>query len=92
MMNKILAVLLFLAILPLPYAYYEMLRVIVCLGVAFIVITEWKNIEDSAKAILIVIAILFNPFAPIYLSKVVWMVVDFIAGIYLLNLEMKTTK
>ena len=91
-MHKILAGLLFLAILPLPYAYYEVLRVIVCLGVAFIVITEWKNIDESAKAILVVIAILFNPFAPIYLSKVVWMIADFVTGVYLLNLETRSSK
>ncbi len=88
-MNKILAGLLFIAILPLPYSYYELLRVAVCLGVAFITISEWKNINDSAKAILIVIAILFNPFSPIYLSKTIWMLIDFIAGSYLLNLELK---
>ena len=64
-MNKIIAGLLFLAVLPLPYGYYELLRVVVCLGLAFITISEWGNIDNSTKSILIVIAILFNPFAPI---------------------------
>jgi hypothetical protein len=46
-------------------------------------VKDWKNIDEKTKAILIVIGILFNPIATIYLSKLVWVPIDFICGYYL---------
>ena len=86
-MNKILAALLFVAVLPLPYAYYEILRVVVCLGVLYMLVKEWPLLEGQTKGVFIVIAVLFNPFSPIYLSKIIWMIIDIIAGVYLLQLK-----
>ena len=86
-MNKILAALLFLAVLPLPYVYYEILRVAVCLGVIFTLVKEWPLLEGQTKGALIVIAVLFNPFSPIYLSKIIWVVIDIITGVYLIQLK-----
>ena len=91
-MNKLLATLIFLAVLPFPYGYYEILRVAVCLGIIFMLISSWSTLDSATKAILIVIALLFNPFSPIYLSKMVWVVIDFIAGIYLMSVEPKAPK
>jgi hypothetical protein len=86
-MNKILAALLFVAVLPLPYAYYEILRVAVCLGVLYMLVKEWPLLEGQTKGVFIVIAVLFNPFSPIYLSKIIWMIIDIVAGVYLLQLK-----
>ena len=84
-MNKLIAVLLFLAVLPLPYAYYTALRPLVCLGLIFLLVNDWKELDDTNKAICIVIAIVFNPFAPIYLSKAIWGLIDIASGIYLFS-------
>ncbi|CAN6135327.1 hypothetical protein MCETRH20_01627 [Methylophilaceae bacterium] len=86
-MNKMIAALLFIAALPLPYAYYEFLRVTVCLGVIYLIIKGWALLDGKTKGVLIVIAILFNPFSAIYLSKFIWVVIDVIAGVYLLQLK-----
>lgn len=86
-MNKVIAALLFIAVLPLPYAYYEFLRVAVCLGIIYLIIKGWALLDGQAKGVLIVIAILFNPFSAIYLSKFIWVVIDVIAGVYLLQLK-----
>ncbi|CAN4276803.1 hypothetical protein MCEMSEM29_01930 [Methylophilaceae bacterium] len=86
-MNKILAALLLLAVLPLPYAYYEILRVAVCLGVLYMLVKEWPLLDGQTKGAFIVIAILFNPFSPIYLSKIIWIIIDIIAGVYLLLIK-----
>jgi hypothetical protein len=85
--NKILAALLFVAVLPLPYAYYEILRVAVCLGVLYMLVKEWPLLEGQTKGVFIVLAVLFNPFSPIYLSKIIWMIIDIVAGVYLLQLK-----
>ena len=86
-MNKILAALLSVAVLPLPYAYYEILRVAVCLGVLYMLVKEWPLLEGQTKGVFIVLAVLFNPFSPIYLSKIIWMIIDIVAGVYLLQLK-----
>jgi hypothetical protein len=50
-------------------------------------VKEWPLLEGQTKGALIIIAVLFNPFSPIYLSKIIWMIVDIIAGVYLLQLK-----
>jgi hypothetical protein len=82
-MNRLLAVLLFIAILPMPYSYYLYLRIAVMLGIIYLLVSNWKIDDDKTKAILIVIGILFNPFTPFYIKKWIWIIIDFIAGMYL---------
>jgi hypothetical protein len=84
-LHKLLAYAIFIAILPLPYGFYFLLRPLVCLGVIYLLVKNWKNIDEKTKAILIVIGILFNPIATIYLSKLVWIPIDFICGYYFLK-------
>lgn len=50
-MNKMLATLLFIAVLPLPYAYYEFLRVAVCLGVIYIIIKGWSLLDSPQNRV-----------------------------------------
>jgi len=72
----------FIGMLNLPYGYYTFLRFIVTAGAVAVLVTEFKN-EFTASIILFgVIAILFNPFIPIYLySKALWAGIDFIVGV-----------
>lgn len=80
-MNKILAALIAIAILPLPYAYYEVLRVIVSIGVTYLLITNWINLKEfQARLTAVIIIILFNPIYPIFLSKSWWVVIDIISA------------
>jgi len=70
---------LLLGALPLPYAYYELLRVLVA---GFAAYFAWKEFDGNEKKvnsftwIFGVIAVLFNPFLPIHLTKGIWVVVD----------------
>ncbi|MEX0451054.1 DUF6804 family protein [Spiribacter sp. 218] len=78
------AALLVIAIAPLPYAYYELLRFIVCgtFGyLAYLTITRQAHLHT---AIFSVSAVLFNPLIPIYLGKEVWVVVDAAAAALLM--------
>ena len=90
-MNRLLAALLFIAILPMPYSYYLYLRIAIMLGVIYLLVSDWKINDDKTKGILIVIGVLFNPFTPFYITKWVWVIIDFIAGMYLWTyLKVKT--
>ena len=75
----------FIAVLPLPYAYYLLLRPLICLGMIYLLVRDWAYLDQNTKAILIVIAVLFNPFSAIFLSKLIWIPIDLACGYYLLK-------
>jgi hypothetical protein len=83
--SQILAYVIFIAILPLPYGFYLLLRPLVCLGVIYLLVKDWRSIDSQSRAILVVVAVLFNPVAAIYLSKLIWIPIDFICGYYFLK-------
>jgi len=82
-MNKIVTGLLLFAVLPLPYVYYQLLRIVVTLIAA---VNAYKFYEDNQMAWVLVfgiIALIWNPIFPIYMDKSVWIILDFIgAGIF----------
>lgn len=69
---------LILAILPLPYVYYQFLRIFVFFSAGFV---SYKFLEQKLMPWVLVfgaIALIFNPIVPIYLDKSSWVVIDFI--------------
>jgi len=72
--NKLVGLLLFIAVFQLPGGYYELLRTIVSLCSVY-------NIYKGFYAF-IPILILFNPIAPIYLyNKAFWVLIDIVCGL-----------
>ena len=59
---------LFGAIVEWPYSYCVLLSWISCIASILVAFQAFKKNIDWAKVVFIVIAILFNPLAPIYLS------------------------
>ena len=72
---------LFGAIAEWPYGYYILLRWITCITSILVAFQAFEKNIDWAKVVFIVIAILFNPLAPIYLSRSIWISLDIITGI-----------
>jgi len=72
---------LFGAIAEWPYGYYTMLKWITCISSILVVLQAFEKNIDWAKVVFIVIAILFNPLAPIYLSRSTWIPLDIITAI-----------
>lgn len=72
---------LFGAVAEWPYGYYTILRWITCITSILVVLQAFKRNIDWAKVVFIVIAILFNPLAPIYLSRNTWIPLDVITAI-----------
>ena len=68
--------LLLLAIAPLPYGYYELLRFVVCGTFAYLVYLSVKQQVFWHTPVFAVVAVLFNPIFPIYLDKAIWMGID----------------
>lgn len=77
-------VLLLIAIADMPYGYYMFLRWIVCSGCAYSAFISAKLEKKFWLVSLALLAILFNPIAPIFLTKEIWVVIDILASVFLL--------
>lgn len=80
---------LLLGILPLPYGYYSLLRLIACAVFAWAAYITFENNEALLPWVFIVLALLFNPVIKVYLSKEIWAVIDGCSAIFLLIVSPK---
>ena len=72
--------LLLLALLPMPYGYYTLLRLAVCLIAA---VTAFMAFERELKWLLwplALIGLLFNPIIPVHLAREIWGVIDLVVA------------
>lgn len=84
----ILAILLFLCLLKMPYGYYQMVRVLSMVGFGILALSVK---EDKERWIYITLCLLFQPFIKVALGRVLWNVVDVVVAIGLL-ISMKSDK
>ncbi|TFB08818.1 hypothetical protein E3V08_02465 [Candidatus Atribacteria bacterium MT.SAG.1] len=76
---------LFGAVAEWPYGYYTLLRWITCIASTLVIFQAFEKNIDWAKVVFIVIAILFNPLAPIHLSRSTWIPIDIITAIFFIS-------
>lgn len=78
--------LLLLALARLPYGYYQFLRLIVCAVSAY---TAYLAFTLPNRQVWMwgfgAVALLFNPVAPVYLSKGTWAYIDVATAVMLLT-------
>jgi uncharacterized protein (DUF3820 family) len=72
-----------IAVQRMPYGYYTFTRILVCVIATFL---AWIGWEDSPSTrmwsmILGLIAVLFNPIFPIYLTRGTWYYLDLCAAV-----------
>jgi hypothetical protein len=74
--------LLLIAVAPMPYGYYQFMRIVVTL-VASINAFELYNKSKSVLFVVFVsIIILYNPIIPIHLNKETWMPINLITVVF----------
>lgn len=85
---RVIAVLaLIVALGPNPYSYYMLLRDFVCIVTVYLALTANKARQTGWLWSFIGIAVLFNPFLPVYLERSTWTAIDLItACIFLVSL------
>ena len=86
--------LLILAVFPLPYAYYNFLRILVCVACTFLAYKEVTARQGRSTWVitLAAVALIFNPLIPIHLSRALWFYIDLAAaGLLLLHLNGRAT-
>lgn len=81
----IAAIFLFLALFGgWPYGFFTLLRFVVFAATAYIAWMAYKQKREKWVWIFGFLAVLFNPFSPIYLNRDIWSVIDFITGVFLI--------
>ena len=83
----IAAVMLLVALADCPYGYYRLLRVVVCAAAVFVTVlgVAWKRYW--ASWLFGIVAVLFNPLAPIHLTREIWRPTDIIvSALFLLSI------
>lgn len=59
-----------------PYGYFTFLRIVVCFGAFVFAAIFVGQKRETLVAIFVGIAILFNPFFPVHLTRGTWLVID----------------
>jgi len=70
------AALLLLALLPLPYGFYTLLRLVVTICAVVIAYHHWQSGGKGVAIAMGFIALLFNPLIPVYLTREIWAPID----------------
>lgn len=82
-MNKFfyaIAVASLVAIFPLPYGYYTLLRIVVTIGCIVYLVSNYEGELTRGVVTFGIILILFNPLIPIWLSKPIWIPIDIVVA------------
>jgi len=74
------AVLLFAALARWPYDYYRVLRWVTCAAAAFVAWQGYALNAWWAVGLFAFIALLFNPFLPVHLTRETWQIIDLAAA------------
>jgi len=69
-----------IAIADLPYAYYTLMRLVVCATAVYVIVMAAKSHQMWAVWLYSILALLFNPLVPVHLTKGLWQPIDFATG------------
>jgi hypothetical protein len=79
--KAILAILLLICLLDMPYGYYQLVRFVAMAGFAYLAFMANESGRQSEMFIYIALAILFQPIFKIALGREVWNVADVVVAI-----------
>jgi len=78
------ALMLLLALADWPYGYYILLRWVVCGASVFVAVVSYAAQKIWAMWPFVLVAILFNPLVPIYLTRDIWAPIDIVCAVVFL--------
>lgn len=64
-----------------PYVYFQILRWVVCAFAAYFAYISFDGNRKIWAGVFAVIAVLFNPILPFYMSRSMWQPIDAVTGI-----------
>ena len=86
----IAAIAIAIGLLPLPYGYYMVLRLFLCV-VCIYFVSSVPGVRDGERWVLIGLALLYNPIAPVELgSKPLWSIINIGTVVWLWMLDRRS--
>ena len=85
-LQLILAVLLLICLLDMPYGYYILIRFITMISFTVFAIHYYNKNQKNLMVVFGALALLFQPFIKIALWRVMWNIVDVFVAILLLGI------
>ena len=76
----VLAILLFLCLLSMPYGYYQLVRFAALVGFAILAYDAHEKGEKIPAVLYLCLALLFQPLFKISLGRHLWNIVDAVVG------------
>ena len=61
-----------LALMDMPYGYYQLLRLVVAVSAAFLAVAAWQRASHAAVIAFGLLALIYNPIAPLHLKREIW--------------------
>jgi hypothetical protein len=80
----ILAILLLLCLADMPYGYYQFVRFVAMAGFVFLAYVANEEGKQAEAFILVLLALLFQPFFKVSLGRELWNIVDVIIALGLI--------
>jgi len=80
------SLLLLIAVLPLPYGYYMLLRLLITASAAYVAYENFNKEIPAWSIVFVVVALLFNPFYVVHFDKALWAIIDIaVAALFFIN-------
>jgi len=79
--SLIAALMLFGALAPWPYGYYQLLRWVTCAAAVWVAFLAYNWQKKWAMVLFGFVAVLFNPLIPIHLNRQLWQPIDVICAL-----------
>lgn len=83
-LKVVIAFLLFLCLLDMPYGFFQLVRFIALIGFGVLAYKSYQQEKQMEMIIYGVLALLFQPFVKISLGRELWNIVDVVVGIGLI--------
>ena len=91
-LKVIIAILLLLCLMDMPYGFYELVRFGAAAAFAYLSYDYFKSKNDGLGFIFAALALLFQPFLKIALGRAIWNAIDVIVAVGLIYLIVKAFK
>ena len=88
----VIAVLLLLCLVDMPYGFYQLVRFAATAAFAYLAYDSFKSKEDGKGFLFAALAVLFQPFFKFAFGRTIWNVVDVIVAIGLVYLVISTLR
>ena len=80
------SLLLVIAVLPLPYGYYMLLRLLITASAAYVAYKNFNKEMPVWGIVFVIVALLFNPLYVVHFDKTLWVIIDIlVASLFFIN-------